>query len=333
MKMPDNKTPLFHSFPLGSQTLEGNLFLGPMAGYTNRSFRQLCVEGGADLTFTEMVSAEGLVRDSKNTFGLLDKADVERHLAVQLFGSNPDTFARAASVLPAGRFCAIDINCGCPVPKVIKTGAGSALLNSPQTIQRIVRFIRNASDLPVTVKIRLGWDTDSQNYLETADAAAQGGAAAVCLHCRTRSQFYAGKPDYSALANLKEHSSIPVIGSGDVFTPEDAARILETTHCDGILFARGAIGQPYIFQQTRDLLTTGSYHTPQMAERVNLFIRQLMLASEDRTEETACKEMRKTVGYFLKGIPNSSKVRQLASTAGTIEDYRFALGQILDHFS
>lgn len=324
--------PLYHGFPLGDRTLDGNVFLGPMAGYTDKVFRQMCVKGGAVMTFTEMVSAQGLIRDSANTFALLDKSPDEHNLAVQLFGSEPAVLAKAVSMLPAERFCAIDINCGCPVPKVVKTGAGSALLRSPSLIHRIVMAIKNETDLPVTVKIRTGWDSESVNYLETAGAAVMGGASAVCLHCRTRAQFYSGKPDYSALASLKESLSVPVIGSGDVFTPEAALSIIRKTHCDGLLVARGAIGKPYVFSQMRQMLLTGSYQEPTLGERIESFLAHLGLLADYKGETTACKEMRKHIPYLLKGVRNSAKVRQLASKASSIDDYRLALNQILDQF-
>jgi tRNA-dihydrouridine synthase B len=327
--MPDS---LYRPFPLGSTILKGNLFLGPMAGYTDRSFRSLCTECGASMTCTEMVSAEGLVRDSKNTFSLLLRAPNEEHLAVQLFGSDPDTMARAAEQLPANQFCAIDINFGCPVPKVVKTGAGSALLRSPQAINNIIKAVRNASGLPVTAKIRLGWDSNSINYDETAQAASEGGAAAVCLHCRTRAQFYTGEPDYQALSKLKQLVNIPVIGSGDVFSPEDAQRILSDTHCDGVMFARGAIGRPFVFKETIELLSTGAYNPVPLRIKIDFFLRQLEMLSADRGERTACREMRKHVPYLLKGIRNSASVRQAASTAETEEEYRSALSSILDQF-
>lgn len=324
---------LYHEFQLGKLTLPGNLFLGPMAGYTDLAFRSICTECGADLTYTEMISAEGLVRDSHNTFSMLAAAPNENHLAVQLFGSSPVTMAKAASLLPHDRFCAIDINCGCPVPKVVKTGAGSALLRNPTLIAEIVHSILQETDLPVTVKIRLGWDSESINYLETGEAAEKGGASAICLHCRTRSQFYNGIPDISALTDLKKHSDIPIIGSGDLFTPEAAAGMMNQTGCDGIIFARGAVGRPYIFSQTRDLLKHGSYNQIPISERINLFTKQLELLAAVRNEESACKEMRKHVPFLLKGIPNSSQAKSCSSYAVKIEDYRLAFSRILDQSS
>lgn len=323
---------LHHSFRLGGTELEGNLFLAPVAGYSDKVFRNLCASFGAALVCTEMVSAEGLVRGSRNTEALLATAPGEK-AAVQLFGSEPDTLARASELLPPGRFVAVDINCGCPVPKIVRQGAGSALLRDPSRIERIVRAVRGACGLPVTVKLRLGWDEGSLNYLETAEAAQSGGAAAVCLHCRTREQFYGGTARWEALSRLKAALSIPVVGNGDIFGPQDAARMLSETGCDAAMFARGALGRPYVFRQTIDYLERGTYEEVPVEARVALFLRQLEALRAEAGELAACQRLRKIVPFVLKGIPNSAPARQAASRAETVEEYREALAPILESFS
>lgn len=328
MSAPAENHSLYHNLKLGPLTLEGNLVLGPMAGYTDRAFRALCSDAGASMTCTEMVSTEGLVRDSRNTFNLLLVSPLEQAPAIQLFGSEPGTFAQAVRRIPSGRFAAVDINCGCPVPKVVKTGAGAALMTEPPKIAEIIRVVRSETDLPVTVKIRTGWDDRSLTYLQTGELARDAGAAAVCIHCRTRSQFYAGRPDYAAAAKLKAALDIPVIVSGDLFTPVDVKNVLLKTRCDGAMIARGAIGRPYVFSQTIRFLQTGEFTEPALKQKTGLFLRQLELMAADRGELTACREMRKHVPFLLKGIPNSARVRQACSVAETIGSYTQALDSL-----
>ncbi|MDL2229275.1 tRNA dihydrouridine synthase DusB [Treponema sp. OttesenSCG-928-L16] len=318
---------LYHPLSFGSLRVPGNLFLAPVAGYTDRAFRSICVEQGADFTCTELISSEALVRDSSKTELLLRRAENEPRYAIQLFGADPETMYKAASLLKAYRPEAVDINAGCPVPKVVKTGAGSALVRRPETLGRIVEAVVRASqdhlgEIPVTVKIRSGWDASSLNYRETAHIALEAGASLVALHARTRAQGYSGQSDWSHIADLASRISVPLIGSGDLFTPEDGRRMLAETGCAGIMFARGAMGNPFIFSAARSLLVSGTYAWPEPAERLKTAFRQLVLLSTDAGERIACREMRKQFCAYTKGISGGAALRNTLVHAETIDEYR-----------
>ncbi len=318
--MPDS---LYHPIKIGpSLVAEGNMFLAPLAGFTDTAFRSLCVEYGANATFSEMVSAEGLARESSKTSALMERAVNESLFAVQLFMNSPDPAIRALPLVTAEKPDIIDINCGCPVPKVVKTGAGAALLKSPDAIFRIVKAITNETDIPVTVKIRSGWDSSSINYLETAAAAVEGGAVLITLHARTRVQGYSGQADHTHITSLKKHSTVPIFGSGDLFTPEDARSMLTETGADGVMFARGAIGNPFIFTQTRQLLINGiKQQEISRTARAEAFLRHLDMAVKAKGEAHACREMRKHAGAYIKGYPGSAAVRRDIVQAEARRDY------------
>ena len=322
---------------IGSLELPGNLFLAPVAGFTDRAFRSICTEYGADFTCTELASAEALVRNGKATFALIRRGEQERRYAIQLFGHDPHTMYKAALALTSFRPEAIDINAGCPVPKVVKTGAGSALMKDPALLGRIVEAVVKASremeGPPVTIKMRSGWDSHSINYLECGRIAAEAGAAMVTLHPRTKAQGYSGKSDWSHIKELVSVLKIPVAGSGDLFTPEDAARMFSETGCAALMFARGAEGNPFIFPATRSFLATGSWEPVPFQERIAAAFRHLTLLSADIGERAACKEMRKQFCAYTKGPPGkkgepgSAALRNRLVFAETIEDYRKILGE------
>ena len=316
----------FHSISIGNVQLEGNLFLAPMAGYTDRAYRSLCLEKGAFLAYTEMVSAEGLARNNEPTKDLAVRAVNEKNLAVQLFGPDADTMARSVDVVMKYNPQIIDINCGCPVPKVTRTGAGSALMKNPRVIGEMVSVLSKETGLPVTVKIRTGWDSKSMNYLECAQTAFDSGAAAVCMHARTKSQLYTPTAHWEYLADLKKHFPEKVIiGSGDLFTAPDALAMFEQTDVDAVSFARGAIGNPFIFQQAEELLKTGGFKEPSTDEKVQAMMTHLHRLSELIGENRACREMRKHVSQYLKGVPGAVKVKRITSQAVKIEEYEEAL--------
>jgi tRNA-dihydrouridine synthase B len=241
---------LLKPIELAELHIPGNLFMAPMAGYTDAAFRALCAEQGASLCFTEMVSAEALARGSNKTLGLARRAENERQWGVQLFAAGERSAAAAVRALQRLRPSLYDLNCGCSVPKVLKTGAGAALLRDPQRIRDIIKAMSGETGAPLAVKLRSGWDPGSLNYLEAADLAHEGGAALVCLHPRTRSQGFSGCAYWSHIAELKKSSGMQVFGSGDLFSGDDAVRMVKLTGCDGVMFARGAIGNPFIFAQT-----------------------------------------------------------------------------------
>jgi tRNA-dihydrouridine synthase B len=242
---------LHHPVRVGDVEIPGNIFLAPVAGYSDAAYRSVCVEEGADFCYTEMVSSEALVRDHPKTQTLLERAPNEGSYAIQLFGSQPAVLARAAGMVVAWKPLLVDLNCGCPVPKVVKTGAGSALLREPARLEAVCQAMSRALEgtgIPLTVKIRLGWDEANINWRDSSRAAVSGGAAAVTLHARTRAQGYSGKADWSALAELVAYLGLPVFGSGDVFSGADARRMIVETGVAGVMIARGAMGNPFVFQ-------------------------------------------------------------------------------------
>jgi len=347
---------LYHPVKIGSLEIPGNLFLAPVAGYTDRAFRSICAEEGACFSFTELVSAEALYRNfSRYGLGngkylnatkeevlkaiperaklpvltavnLVKRGENEKRYAIQLFGAESESIYKAASLLAPLQPDALDINCGCPVPKVVKNGAGSALMKEPSNLARIVAAAVRASretlgGIPVTVKIRSGWDNSSLNYVECAQAAVEEGAAMISLHPRTRAQNYGGKSNWLYIADLVSRIKVPVTGSGDLYTPEDAGRMLKETGCAAIMFARGAMGNPFIFSATRSYLETGEWHPVSFSERITIALRHLKMLAEDIGEKTACLEMRKQFCAYTKGIPGGAALRDKAVRAETIEEY------------
>lgn len=306
--------------------------LAPLAGYTDKAFREIAHECGAKASVTEMVSAEGLARGSDKTELLLDRYPGEENLIVQLFAPSDDPVIRCLPMLLKHNPAAVDINCGCPVPKVVKTGAGSALMKDPEKMRAIVRAIKEETDLPVSVKFRLGWDSGSKNFLEFADAAYESGASMLTLHARTRAAGYSGTADREAFRTLSEHmrgKDVLLFASGDIFTPEDAMDIITNYGMDGVMFARGAIGNPFIFRMSEEYLNTGSYTLPSIEERVNTAIHHLQLAVSCYGENTACREMRKHLMAYIKGIRGANKVKAAISEAVTEKEIRNAMTTLL----
>lgn len=317
---------LYHPVKIGQIELNGNLFLAPVAGYSDRSFRSICIENGASFTYTEMVSAEALTRNNLKTEILMRRAENEKVYAVQIFGGEPERMADAAQIVLEKTHCeCIDINCGCPVPKIVKTGAGSALTQNPQMLKKVAEAVINAvkGRAAVTVKIRSGWDQKSITFKEAANAALEAGADAITMHPRTRAQGYEGKSDWNKLSELVKlaEGKVPVFGSGDLFTPEDAKRMIEETGVDGAMFARGAMGNPFIFTKTIRLLTTGSYEEIPVSERLKTGFKELSLLAADTNEKSACMEMRKRFCAYSKGIPGGAELRQKTVHASTTDEY------------
>jgi nifR3 family TIM-barrel protein len=270
-----------------------------------------------------MISAEGIVRDNAKTLELLQQGDNERLFAVQIFAPEPLSAAKAIRKLNRYKPDLYDLNCGCSVTKVLKSGSGAALLQKPDKIGAIVDAMRGETDKPVTVKLRSGWDHSSINYLVCAHAAEHSGAAMICLHPRTRSQGFSGRSRISELKELKAHSSVPVIGSGDLFTPGDGLRVFRETGCDGLMFARGALGNPFIFASVKKLLAGKNPEpVPPVPERLQTALRQLKVAVEFKGETRACKEMRKHFCYYSKGIRGGAELRARAVRAEHVEDYQ-----------
>lgn len=323
----------FHKVNIGGLELDGNVFLAPVAGYSDRSFRSICKEQGAAFTYTEMVSAEALVRNNIKTEELMARAENEDKYSVQIFGGDPDVMEKAARIVLEKTNCeCIDINCGCPVPKIVKTNAGSALTRDPERLGEVVKaVVRAAGDKAVvTVKIRSGWDEKSITYREAAQKAIENGAQAITLHPRTRAQGYEGLSDWGKLKDLVQliNGKVPVFGSGDLFKPEDAKRMLYETGCDGVMFARGAMGNPFIFKKTVQLLTAGYYDEIPVSYRLEAAFKELEMLAKNSNETHACMEMRKRFCAYSKGIEGGSELRAKTVHASTIADYH----QIYDEY-
>ncbi len=308
------------------------LILAPLAGYTDKAFREMCSRYGSDSAVSEMVSAEGLARGGEKTILLMDRYDGEKKLTVQLFAPSSEPIIRALPILKESGIDSIDINCGCPVPKVVKTGAGSALMREPEKMGEIVRTLKDNLSVTVSVKFRLGWDNDSINYLSFAHTAVDNGADALTLHARTRAQGYEGKArkeTFGILSNEFKGSGIAIYASGDIFTPEDAVEALEKYGMTGVMFARGAIGNPFIFRETREFLEKGSYTLPSIEEKTAAALTHYDLMVKYYGENIASHAMRKHALSYVKGIRGAGKCKEALSRASGREDYEKAFSLLM----
>ncbi len=291
-------------------SIDCNIFLAPMAGITDMPFRTLCRENGCGLVYTEMVSAKGLFYKDKSTSLLTATTPEEQPAAIQIFGSEPEIMAEAVGLLKDNPAVIIDINMGCPTPKITSNGDGSSLMRDPALAARIIRAVVGATKRPVTVKIRKGWDDSSINAVEFAKMAEASGAAAIAVHGRTRQQFFKGKVDLGIIGEVKRAVSIPVIGNGDIYTPEDAARMFDETGCDAVMIGRGALGNPWIFKRVKHFLQTGEIlPQPIITEKINMVRRHLDMMLALKGERSGLLEMRKHTAWYIKGIKNSAAVR------------------------
>jgi len=295
---------------IGSVELSNPICLAPMAGVTDLPFRLLCREFGAGLVYSEMVSAKGILYDSANTKALLDADPRERPSAVQLFGSDPQLLGEMARKIEEYPFDILDINMGCPAPKIVKNGEGSALMKDPALIGRIVKAVSAAVSKPVTVKTRKSFHGVGADAVEVAKIAEANGAAAIAVHGRTREQHYTGTADWSIIAAVKEAVSIPVIGNGDLFEPEDAKRMMDETKCDAVMLARGAEGNPWLFRRSLAYLETGIVPPePVLEERVSVALRHTRMLMERKPEFVAIREMRTHLCRYIRGMKGASAAR------------------------
>lgn len=314
---------------IGSVVLENNVFLAPMAGVTDLPFRLLCREQGAGLLCMEMISAKAVHYNNKNTESLMEIHPDEMPVSLQLFGSEPDIMAETAARIEERPFAILDINMGCPVPKVVNNREGSALMKNPKLAGEIINAVVRSISKPVTVKIRKGFDENSINAVEMAKIAEANGAAAVAVHGRTREQYYSGKADWDIIRQVKESVGIPVIGNGDVTDAVSAAKMLDETGCDGIMVGRASRGNPWIFREINTYLDTGKIAQRPSAEEVcDTILRHAALQLEYKGEYTAIREMRKHVAWYTTGCPHSARLRQMVNEMETIAELEEGIRKI-----
>ena len=308
---------------IGNVTIKNGLVLAPMAGITSHAFRLLCHEHGAGLVVTELLSSHAIHYKNKKTFGMFDWTDNERPVSVQIFGGVPELMAEASQVVEAAGAEIVDLNMGCWVPKVAKTGAGATLLKDVCLAESVVRAMVGSVKIPVTVKIRAGWDRSNTTGIEFAQRAQDAGACAIAVHARYACQGFTGTADWSIIRRVREAVTIPVFGNGDVETPEDARRMIDETGCDGVMIGRGAMGNPWIFEQTEHFLRTGEHLAlPTLQERIQaaLFHLRTHAAQLQVGEERAVKEMRGQLTHYFKGFHGVSALRNLLVQASTISE-------------
>ncbi len=342
---------LYHPVAIGSLKLAGNIFLAPMADFSDSSYRGICAGCGMDFGYTELISSEALVRNNQKTYEMMKRAPNEKSYAVQIFGSSPQTMAQAAKIVLEKTSCeCIDINCGCPVPKVTKTGAGSVLTREPEKLYLITKAVVEAvknfegerkdadgfvpcvkGEVPVTVKIRTGWDSTHITYKECAQAAIEAGAKAIALHGRTTAQGYGGTADWNSIKELVEfvNGRIAVFGNGDVKTPQDAQRMFLETKCDGIMIGRAAQGNPFIFKRVHEYLTTGIIPEISIKESLEMGFKEMQLLVDSIGEKAACMKMRGRFSNYIKGFDGAKELRLKVIQCSTQEEFRNVLGSFI----
>lgn len=316
---------------IGNVEIDNQVVLAPMAGISNSAYRRICKEMGCGLIYAEMVSDKAISFGNKKTLDMLYMIDSERPIAQQIFGTDVESFVVAAKYIEKTmKPDIIDINMGCPVPKVaLRAQAGSALLKNPQKIREIVSAVVAAVNVPVTVKIRSGWDSEHINAVEVAKICEEAGASAITVHPRTRKQGYSGKADWLIIKNVKDNVSIPVIGNGDIKTPEDAKRMLNETGCDAIMIGRGLLGNPWLIRNTLNYLAGRDYELPSTEEKIKMCIKHLKYLSETKDEKIAVLEIRSHAAWYLKGIENASLIKNKIYQCNSIRDIMQVLNEFL----
>lgn len=309
-------------FKIGNVKIDNNVVMAPMAGISNSAYRTIIKQMGCGLIVAEMVSDKAITYNNKKTLDMLYMTEEERPLAQQIFGSDKESFVIAAKYIYENmKPDIIDINMGCPVPKVaVRAQAGSALLKSPDKIYEIVKAVVESVPVPVTVKIRSGWDSKSINAVEVAKIVEKAGASAICVHPRTRSQGYSGKADWNIIKLVKENVNIPVIGNGDVKTPEDVKRMLDETNCDAVMIGRGVLGNPWLIKNSINYLENKELINVTSEDKINMCLKHLELLKDLKNEKIACLEIRNHIAWYLKGISGSNELKNKVFKTTSIHD-------------
>lgn len=314
---------MIHKIKIGNVEINNNIFLAPMAGITDVSYRSICKEFGVGLTYSEMISAKGMYYNDEKTKLLMQKAEIEVPFAIQIFGSDADIMA--STVEEVGKHAdIIDINMGCPAPKVVKNGDGSKLMQSPELIDEITRKVVEKAKVPVTIKIRKGWDKEHVNAVQIARIAEKNGISAITVHGRTREEFYSGKADWNIIKEVKDSVSIPVIGNGDIISIESANEIFEKTNCDAIMIGRASLGNPWIFKE----IITGEKIEKSCEDVKNMIIKHLNMLVKEKGEYTAIREMRKHIGWYIKGFANAAEIRKRVNEIDGLEELKSMIQNI-----
>lgn len=312
---------------------ENGIFLAPMAGVTDAVYRSICREHGAEMVFSEMVSCKGLYYKDEKSKQMLHVESKERPVALQIFGNEPDIMKNVVETYlnPRNDIAVIDINMGCPAPKIVNNGNGSALMKSPKLVEKIVKAVVEIANKPVTVKIRKGWDSNSINAVEISKIIESCGASAITIHGRTRAEFYSGNADWDIIKRVNEAVNIPVIGNGDIFEAKDAFDMIEQTNCSGIMIGRGCQGNPWIFSQVKEYLSNGKVITkPEDWQKVEMALIHLEKLVEFKGEYRAIREMRKHIGWYVKGIRYSTEIRRQINELEAFEEVSYFLNEMIE---
>jgi len=316
---------------IGNVVIDNPVVLAPMAGVTDKAFRILVKEQGCGLVYTEMVSAKALTYKNEKTFELIDLREELPPVSVQLFGSEPHILAEAAKIVEEQGASIIDINMGCPVPKVVKSKEGSALMLNPDLACSIVEKVVQSVKIPVTVKIRKGWDENNVNAVDFAKRMETSGVSAIAIHGRTRSQLYSDQADWEIIRKVKEAVNVPVLGNGDIFSPKDAQNMFEKTKCDAVMVGRGAMGNPWLIYRITSFINKGvKISEPSVMDRIKLAVKHVELAVRYKNEKIAIKEMRKHVAWYFKGLPHAARMRDIINEVTTLTELKELLYGYLD---